>query len=827
MTRMEKRWVGILATACILGLASGAHAVPSDDGKGAVQTNEVPVKFIVKDGLAQGSVYLPAACSKAMLFAVQELRDHLRKMTGADVELAWREAKPGDSGFILSVRPEGEWKGRESAQAFTITESDAPVPVVAITGNTSLAVLYGVYQYLGDLGVRWLTPGDIGANIPRLADIPIRSGSRHGAPSFASRSLALSSTEQGHFGGTENVKAAVYDYLVYLLRNRTQFGRTRFASRGAFGFNVERTGSGHAVKPMTGLTPALMEQEPERFALVTGDDFVQKRRYDGAQVCLSNEKNIQTAISNCIAFFVDLERTRDARNADLDEEVTVPLGLSDAFGLCECDSCRKIAGTEPHSKDRLVWTFWNRVARELDAKMPGRKIAVHSPYMDLTQPPDDVTIASNILVETPLVNSWEKAPENQASYPFPKTFLQQVTKTRQAGATLGCYAYLNFPWSPTPLTVLDAAEGFAKLGYRSYHIEAMQRTEYTWPIIWSLAQFTWDSSRAPREYLKDFCRDYYGTPHDQEVLGLLEEMTRNALEMERIVFGSAADTSAMLPDELITRSRERLRSAVRQTQGRQQERLRRFADAMESQFLLATTYRAYARALNSRTEADIAELKKRAVGLEDFWRKNKLAVINTTARTPADAAGLFLKTDFANLKPVARKELEGKGPQDDRWMKELFAGTPVPQEVPNLFPLPEAWKFHLDTANQGLAEGYFKADYDDRADWPLVSSWNFPTSQGYAPQVGGHFWYRVKFNAPAFPDGRKILLRIGSLDDTGEIYLNGVKVGSQPDPNNWDKSFVLDVTRQIKPGVENVLAVHGYDSAGGEGVWRPSALYTD
>ena len=42
---------------------------------------------------------------------------------------------------------------------------------------------------------------------------------------------------------------------------------------------------------------------------------------------------------------------------------------------------------------------------------------------------------------------------------------------------------------------------------------------------------------------------------------------------------------------------------------------------------------------------------------------------------------------------------------------------------------------------------------------------------------------------------------------------------------NWDKSFALDVTDAIRPGT-NLLAVHGFDSGGGEGVWRPSALYT-
>lgn len=813
----------------VTGISLKAEPNPVQSAGKVDKTNVPPVKYIVKDGIPQGKIYMPANSERSVLFAAQELREHLAKMTGTEVETAWRELKPSDSGFVLNTRPESDWMGRESAQAFTIEETALPMPLVTITGNTDLAVLYGVYQYLNDLGVRWLTPGEIGTNMPRLSDIQIRPGKRTYYPSFSSRTMALSSTADNHFGGTQNIKEAVFDYELFLIRNRTQLGRN-IATKD-FDFGLCGTQSGHAIKQMTGLTQdkvkELIGKEPERFALVTGSDFVQKRRYDDGQVCFTNETNIKTAVENCIAYFSRLEKTKKERSADLDEDITVPMGLSDCFGYCECGTCAKIAGKEPNSKDRLVWWFWNRVAKGLNEKMPGRKIAVFYPYMDMTEPPSDVKIEPNIMAVTCQVIKWEKSPENRESYPFTRNFLKWITKTREAGAMLGCYDYQNFPWTPTPLQVLDAAQGYAKLGYKHYHMEAMQRTEYDWPVIWSLAQFTWDSSKSPREYLKDFCREYYGTPYDVEILWLLEEMTRNACGMERINYGGGSDTSYMLPDELIKNARTRLRSAVRQAQGKQQERLRRFSDSIEAQFQLAETYRAYCKALNNRTADDISAFVKRANSLKDYWQKNNMKVIYSNNRNPQIAADLYLKTDFANLKPSASKELAGKGPQDERWLKELFAGAAVPEKNPNLFPLPELWKFHVDYENKGVEKGYFKIDYDDSSGWPALSSWNMPSFQGYNSQIGGDFWYRVKFKATEFPAGKKIFLRIGSLDDTGDVYLNGVKVGSQPDPLNWDKSFAMDVTKDIKLGEDNVLAIHGYDCGGGEGVWRPSALYTE
>jgi len=793
------------------------------------EAQDAPKKYLVKEGVALGKVHLPARFGRATQFAAQELREHLEKMTGADLKMAWREMGPRDRGVALVIRPAHEWRGKESAQAFAIEQSETPGPVVSIIGNTDLAVLYGVYQYLGDLGVRWLTPGEIGTNIPRFSDVPIRPGKRSYSPSFRSRALGLSSTPRNHFGGTgANFDEAVSQYQVYLVRNRVQLGR-HFQDR--FSFNKCRTGTGHSVKPMTGLTrqkvrDGLMEKEPERFALVTGPDFVQKRRYNDGQVCFSNEKNIETAISNCVAHFEKQKATRDSRGSDLDEDATVPMGLSDCFGICECERCTRIAGTEPHSKDRLVWSFWNRIAKGLNEKMPGRIMAVHSPYMDLTQPPEDVRIEPNTMVVTPLVFSWEKDPAAGDAYTFPKTFLRYVKRTRDAGATLGCYNYLNFPWSPTPLHVLDAAQLYADLGYRHYHLESMQRSEYTWPIVWALAQFTWDSSRPPRDYLREFCREYYGAACGKDVLWVLEEMTRNACKMQRINFGSSADTAAMLPDDLIKQGRDRLRNALPQTEGQARERLQRFRDAIEAQFQHAETYRAFVKALNNRAAEDIADFEKRAQALQDFWDRAELKSISTTARTPVQAMEIFLGTDFGSLKPSARKELAGKGPEDERWMKELFAGAPVPGKVPDLFPLPEIWKARIDCDNAGIEEGYFKVDYDDSEGWQPVSSWNFICSQGYSSQIGGTFWYRLEFTAPEFPAGNRVLLRIGSLDDTGEVYLNGVKVGSQPEPRDWDRSFAMDVTDTIQPGAKNLLVVHGYDSGGGEGVWRPSALYT-
>ena len=179
------------------------------------------------------------------------------------------------------------------------------------------------------------------------------------------------------------------------------------------------------------------------------------------------------------------------------------------------------------------------------------------------------------------------------------------------------------------------------------------------------------------------------------------------------------------------------------------------------------------------------------------------------------------KVDFTAIKPKGRPELADPSIR----LKELFAGTAVLARIDHLFMLPEIWKFRLDQGEVGLAQGWETPGYDERGGWQPMSVWNWFEDQGYA-EVDGRFWYRLKSQAPAFPAGKRVMLRIGSIDDDGEFYLNGKPVCIRNDSTMWNRSFEIDVTDTIRNGQENVIAVRGYDATGGGGIWRPCALYT-
>jgi len=783
--------------------------------------------FLFKDGKTEGRLFLPGDIGRPVLFAAEELRSYWRKMTGTDLPLAYREPDARhrkDVGIRLVVRPEEEWKGKESSQSFSIEETTKPtatIPMVGvtITGNTEMAVLYGVYQYLEGLGMRWFTPGEIGENVPALKLIPLAGGRRTYAPSFAERSLDLSGTPKDHFD-VSDPKAyrdgAQDEYALWRLRNRLMF--TRGINNGNyFDFNTFTKGSGHGIRAV--LADVDFAKEPERFPMVTIDGET-KRREKGGQICFTNGKNIQRATDLAVVFFEKLEASRPARNSDFDEEMdTFPMGLSDTVGICECEECAKVAGKEPNSRDRLVWSFYNRVAKGLAQKMPGRKIGLYAPYFELTRPPADVKIEPNLVAVSCRVTGWSASSEDADSYPLTKAHRENMKATGDAGAELRTYDYSSWNGATQTLNILDAAEVYHEMKLSHYHVEVMNRSEQMWPVLWTLAQYVWNSERSTGQLLEQYCREYYGKG-GEVVLDLLKRIDANTRKLPRVVYGGFNETQTALSEEIISDGKKQISAAIKAASGKEKTRLELFRDTFDMHAGMATVYRLYCDALNTRTGAAIAAYQEAAADFEKHWSSQNLQV-TTSPRALAKVKELVAAAN--EPKPAARKELA----DPTVWRRELFAFDKVPAEIPDLFPLPDIWKFRIDYRDEGLKEGWERADYKDDK-WQPISTGNYFERQGNFA-VDGRFWYRVKFTAPDFPTGKKVILRIGALDDDGDIYINGQLAFSRKlvNPDDWQSSFAFDATPYLLPGKDNVIAVRGYDSFGAGGIWRPCALYTE
>lgn len=787
---------------------------------------------IVKDGKSNAVILIPKTSSRAVVFAAEELRKHLEAMTTAYIPVAWSDPDPRNEAFILAVRPEKEWKGKESAQAFTITETEKPAPQVRITGNTGLAVVYGVYRYLNSLGVHWFEPGPEGTDLPRKKTISVKKGVRRESPSVLSRCMDFSNIWQAVYPvedhrkdpeGWKNFQKTVhYEYDLWLLRNLMHFERTIHCEH-LFDFNGKPGIAGHSLYPHCGLNRKIFDKEPERFAMVTRN-YVKQRIWKDAQPCFTNEKNIRAAIRTAVSYYRKMERSKEQRNTDLDEIMDVSMALADGPGICECPECRKAGGDGPYWRDRLVWYFMNRVAKGLREEVPHGMISLFAPYLELKRPPEGVRIEPNIIAIACRTQAWHNTPEDRKTAPFSQEYLENVKATQKAGAQIATYDYIYWGATPQTMDVLDAVKSYQRDWNvsRQYHLEVMDRGPHIYPFLWAIAQSVWDGKQDPRERFAYYLEKFYGKENGKLLLGLFLAIQKNSEKLNRITFGRLHDLSVMLPDDMKNQWSSKLAAAEQKSSGIHAERMRRFRAAFGFQLKQGEAYRAYLDALVSRTPDSINTFRRKAKEAQTFWNAEKLeyTFYPKSAVSGIQMVKLLETAKFDPVVPVPRKLTDGEKYQ------EVFAGLDtLPPRSGEFRFLPDVWKFMIDLKDSGLENGWHNPAFDDSKWFPLSTS-NFIEEQGF-PEFEGRFWYRVKFTVPKEFEGKKIILRIGSLDDDGDIYINGKLAFSRTDASGWDKSFAFDATGFLLPGKENVIAVRGYDSIGVGGLWRPSAIYTE
>lgn len=148
------------------------------------------------------------------------------------------------------------------------------------------------------------------------------------------------------------------------------------------------------------------------------------------------------------------------------------------------------------------------------------------------------------------------------------------------------------------------------------------------------------------------------------------------------------------------------------------------------------------------------------------------------------------------------------------------AQEPAPREVTTL---QTGWRFAV-----GAHSGAEAPDYDDSGwasvhvphDWAIGGPF-IPDGDGNTGKLPwkGEGWYRRALEIPDAWAGRRMYLVFDGVMAFPRVWVNGAPAGS------WDygyNSFYLDVTEHLRPGGENVLAVHA-DTREHDSRWYPGA----
>ncbi|MHB1461893.1 MAG: hypothetical protein ACYC1M_11480 [Armatimonadota bacterium] len=140
--------------------------------------------------------------------------------------------------------------------------------------------------------------------------------------------------------------------------------------------------------------------------------------------------------------------------------------------------------------------------------------------------------------------------------------------------------------------------------------------------------------------------------------------------------------------------------------------------------------------------------------------------------------------------------------------------------------LPLTWKFMPDEENKGQKAGYFKANYDD-TQWKDIRIRDIWDQQGH-PELTGYGWYRVQYTAPVSNTKSNLFLAFGAVDESAWVYVNGKLAGVHDiDPDiGFKERFLINVSKFLKPGQVNKIAVKVKNTTGAGGIWRGVKLIT-
>ncbi|MCX6120733.1 MAG: beta galactosidase jelly roll domain-containing protein [Ignavibacteriales bacterium] len=138
------------------------------------------------------------------------------------------------------------------------------------------------------------------------------------------------------------------------------------------------------------------------------------------------------------------------------------------------------------------------------------------------------------------------------------------------------------------------------------------------------------------------------------------------------------------------------------------------------------------------------------------------------------------------------------------------------QEWKSVLELRGKWKFQMGDEKKWAEKSFNDSKWDEVF---VPSPWE---DEGF-PGYDGYAWYRKHFNLPSGTEKKVLYLRLGCVDDVGEVYFNGTLIGiSGSFPPDYYTAYNSEIVLPLPQNIlnvsgDNVIAVRVYDDqlAGG------------
>lgn len=173
----------------------------------------------------------------------------------------------------------------------------------------------------------------------------------------------------------------------------------------------------------------------------------------------------------------------------------------------------------------------------------------------------------------------------------------------------------------------------------------------------------------------------------------------------------------------------------------------------------------------------------------------------------------YLRTTYRRTVFLVSRLLANLGARLDSPLLAKFGGTPEVHD----FPLPKAWRGHVDREETGEDRGWHVVGFDDSEWKPIGVPGAFDRQIPELADYDGIFWYRIRFRVPKGLAREGLRLHLGGIDDESWTWLNGKFLGEVTKKTNPKDYWNFPRVYGIEPGMldrdaENVLVVRCRDT---------------
>ncbi len=757
---------------------------------------------LVDEGRPTAVIVLPESPQDNEQRAADELVEHIQLMSGAELAvveegdlpagmLPLRIGAAADTALEDAVRAVGD---NPSAFALRVTDEG-----IAIRGLRDDGTLFGAYELLEQLGVRWFIPGELGRVIPELATITVDHQDTISVPSMDYFTL-------------QNI----HDNTDWARRNRAPFGQARPTGRHGLPGN-----------PPAGT---------------------------GRQTCLTggHEPGALDAVVGSIR----------GSHEPTDEPLYLAMGPHDGGGYCQCEDCRALDqgvmdpfyGAESMT-DRYIW-FFNQILDALEDDYPNLHIVwyVYSHYM---MPPAIEMNPRIVGVLAPIAMDRIRGMDNPMS-PDRHGLRWLIDEWQKRGYHEMYYRgyYNNLACVNFPLSQIDRLRNevpaLHERGVNVFRVEVIRQSWATSPLTLYLAsKVMWDVDTDVDALLDDFYTKFYGPA--EAPMRQYHEQLEAAFRDTPYFTGSSyvyfpifknhprRDALRALLDEaadLAERDgrggwRDRLRALI----GRDPEtdddgqpnlyadRVNLIREGYRRMDLFLDMIKARNRHEFAAAHEQMQEFDEHSIMLSEILlegehltgaRANQHMHRALHWRHRPDVGGNYFSRFFRHTVAQGHERTVERG--------DLVAA------------LPDEWDFLLDPADIGEIGGWQRPG-ELGGNWqPMKTSSRSWSDQGlhYYKAAG---WYRTNVEVPAEFEGRPVYLWVGAVDTWAKVWVNGEYLGTSREPKHGLPGvpgtflpFDMDPTDALNYGGENWVVVKVINDRLGElgtgGILAPAMLWS-